>query len=197
MQSASNYMTDPGRLLRLAEAKAPDRQRWGAASSYNAGWAHRGALAAGLVPDGARVLEIGAGTGTFAKLISDRCRYTGADLEPLDPAFIALDLDRDPLPAGPWDAIVLLGVLEYLHNFSEALDRLAAATPMLVLSYCCRTVPRVDNGQMRLNRGWVSALSEEELTLALMQRGFAQNARIPVNQEHDFTQAIFQFKGNQ
>jgi len=194
MAHAQN-LTDPGRLHRLAEAKAPDRERWGSPVSYPAGWAQRSEMAARLVRDGARVLEIGAGTGAFRDFVSGRCRYTGADLAPLDPAFIALDLDRDPLPEGPWDVVVLLGVLEYLHNLPEALDKLAGATPALVMSYCCRTCPREDAAAIYLARGWVNALSEEEVIQAMSQRGFSLRSRIRFEAftGPDFAQAIFEF----
>ncbi len=104
-------------------------------------------MAARLVPDGARVLEIGAGTGAF----------------------------RDHLP--------------------EALDKLAEAASTLVMSYCCRIRPRDDALAAYLARGWVNALSEEEVILAMSRRGLSLGNRIRFEafQGPDFAQIIFEF----
>jgi hypothetical protein len=58
--------------------------------------------------------------GVFRDLVSARTAYVGADLEPLDPATIPLDIDRDELPERTFDYAVLLGVITYLHRPREA-----------------------------------------------------------------------------
>jgi hypothetical protein len=95
----------------IVEAQAPDRQRWGNPLSYKPEWSGRAKYAASLVPDNVSVLEIGVGTGVFRELVKDRTTFVGSDLQPLDTASIALDLDRDPLPDARFDYAVLLGKL--------------------------------------------------------------------------------------
>jgi Capsular polysaccharide synthesis protein/Methyltransferase domain len=158
-----NYFDDAERLARLARSKSPDRQRWGAASSYRPEWAQRAQMAARFIRDGSRVLEIGTGCGTLRALIAHRCRYTGADLEPLDDTTLALDLESDPMPRGPWDTIVLLGVLEYLHYPGEALRKIASATGHIVLSYCCCLDSGQDSLGERGRRGWTNAMTEQNI----------------------------------
>src|SRR5262249_25488737 len=129
----SDVPCDAERLRELMQTKSPDRHRWGSPSSYDPSWAPRGEVAAQFIQDGARVLEIGTGSGTFRKLVASRCQYTGADLEPIDPLTLSCDLDNDPIPRGSWDVIVLLGVLEYLYRPREALEKIANAAAALVL----------------------------------------------------------------
>ena len=186
-----DYFTDPERFERLALAGAPDRQRWGAPSSYKAHWAARGALAAKHIPDGGGILEIGAGTGQFRDLVAARCRYTGADLQPLDDRTLSFDIERDPIPSGPWDVIVLLGVIEYLYDPVAALGKVCASTQSIVFSYC---VPRELGPQPgRRMRGWTNALSERELTDAMSAAGFSRKAREDLNSGDEFDERIFIF----
>jgi SAM-dependent methyltransferase len=103
-----------------ASGERPDRERWGDPVNYRPRWAERSRLAASLVKEGTSVLEIGVGTGVFRDLVSARTAYVGADLEPLDPATIPLDIDRDELPERTFDYAVLLGVITYLHRPREA-----------------------------------------------------------------------------
>jgi hypothetical protein len=186
-----NYLIDPERLERLERAKSPDRQKWGASSSYQADRAGRGASAARHIRDGDRVLEIGTGTGTFRRLVADRCRYTGSDLQPLDEKTLALDIASDPIPPGPWDAAVMLGVLEYLHDPLAALRKVGAAAESLVLSY---SIPRGPNAVPRRHaRGWTNALSEQDLSNAASAAGLSLKIREDLNETDDFQQKIFVF----
>ena len=155
-----------GKILERAAKGQADPDRWGDPASYGGDhWDDRARQAAQLVPDGLRVLEIGVGKGAFKALVKGRCTYTGADLNPLDRESLRLDLETDPLPYGPFDVIVLLGVLEYLHKLDRVTDMLRDAAPSLLISYCC--VPgeaastQVRNA--RLERGWVNHLTAAQV----------------------------------
>jgi hypothetical protein len=186
-----NYFNDPERLKRLEQAKSPDRQKWSAPSSYKAEWAQRSALAARYISDGARVLEIGTGAGTFRQLVANRCRYTGTDLQPLDDKTLALDIENDPIPPGHWDAIVMLGVLEYLYEPLSALAKVGAAAQSVIFSYC---LPRGPDPQVeRGGRGWTNALSEHELVTAMSAGGLFVGACEDFNAADDFEQRVFCF----
>lgn len=183
-----NYFQDPERLARV---ESPDRQRWGAPSSYKPDWAARSTIAAKHVRDGARVLEIGTGSGAFRQLVSDRCHYTGADLQPIDRQTLALNLENDPIPLGPWDMIVLLGVLEYLYDPLGALTKIGAEAKSVLFSYCVPCGP--DALPQRRERGWTNALSEDELMAAMNAMGFTVSARESLNATGDFEQWLFLF----
>lgn len=135
-----------------------DRERWGNPQNYKPAWADRARLAAALVPDGARVLEVGAGAGILRQLLAHRTGYTGTDLQPLDPSLMPLDLDVDPLPAAGYDYAVALGVFGYLHRPEEAARKLCAAARRVIASYCCRkTLPQPERVlAARAERGWVN-----------------------------------------
>ncbi len=184
-----DYCNDPERFARLAESKLPDRLKWGSHSSYRPEWAARGGLAAGFVADGETVLEIGAGIGSFRDLIVSRCPYTGTDLQPVDPAFLRLDLEKDPMPVGRWDVVVMLGVLEYIHDPAAALAKISATTPKLVMSYCCAIGD--DYIDARRRRGWVSDLDEVELARQVTRSGFEIIDAVQFNDAKDFRQNIF------
>lgn len=190
-----NYFEDLERLERLACSRSADRQKWGAAVNYKADWAARSALAAPYVPNGARVFEIGAGVGTFRGLVADRCHYTGADLQPIDERTLVLDIEKDPIPSGPWDVIVMLGVLEYLHDPKAVLIKIGDAARSIVLSYC---IPRDSNPlPQRRARGWMNALSEQDLINAMVAEGLSLRARLDINAAEDFEQKLFVFAGDQ
>jgi SAM-dependent methyltransferase len=124
------------------------------------------ALADGL-PEGARVLEIGAGAGSFAELLSGEpwrgriAEYRFTDVSPtflrkagremaarapgLPFAFQPFDVNRpfeaQGLPAGGFDAIVGVNVLHVARNLPEALARLRtllAPGGRLVLGECLK-----------------------------------------------------------
>jgi SAM-dependent methyltransferase len=171
----------------MAVTPSPDRERWGTKASYKLRWAERGRIAARFIRNGSRVLEIGTGDGSFRRLIEHRCRYTGTDLAPLDDATQPFDLDNDPMPAGSWDTIVLLGVLEYLHRPVEALRKVATVTARIVLSYCqSRSRPE------RRARGWVNALAEREILDAMTSMGFHLSDLVLFAATSDFEQFIFE-----
>ena len=186
-----DYFKDPERFRRLALAKSPDRQKWGASSSYNPDWAARGALAARHIRDGTKVLEIGTGKGSFRDLVAGRCRYTGADLQPLDDTTLALDIEKDPIPPGSWDTIVLLGVIEYLYDPLAAMRKVCAAAETVVLSYC---VPRgIGPHPQRRLRGWTNAWLTQDVAGAMHAAGFALKVQEDVNASDDFEQMLFVF----
>ncbi len=149
-------------------------------------------MAARYVVDAARVLVIGAGTGNFRAQVEHRCQYTGADLQPVSPDILTLNLEVDPLPRGPWDVVVLLGVLEYIHDIHGTLTNIFAAADMVVLSYCCARA--VDVRATRLARGWVSALEEQDLCARAAAAGLLLVHVDSINSTVDFDQKIFVFK---
>jgi len=165
--------------------------RGGALSNHKPDWASRGTLAARHIRDGVRVLEIGTGTGTFRELVADRCHYTGADLQPLDEKTLAFDIENDPIPPGPWDVIVLLGVLEYLYDPLSAQRKVGAAARNIVFSYC---IPLgADPQPHRRARCWTNALSEQDLTNATAAAGLLLRFREDFNAADDFEQKVFCF----
>ena len=104
------------------------------------------AAAVAVVPAGARrVLDLGAGTGALSVLVAERCPE--AELVLLDGAPTMLDQARerlgeratyvvgdlrDPLPDGPWEAIVSALAIHHLADDDKRalLRRVAEALPL-------------------------------------------------------------------
>lgn len=106
------------------------------------GWLYRHRLQLGLdmLPTGgARVLEIGVGSGVLVPTLTRRYReYTGSDLvlreglqdlvsKGCTAEFRSADLLRDDLPEGHFDAIVCFSVLEHIRDVDGAARGLARA----------------------------------------------------------------------
>lgn len=168
-------------------------RRWGDRKSYRPSWDARAEAAARMAPDNASILEIGVGAGAFRALVSHRCRYLGADLAPLDPETLRLDLDRDPLPAGPFDLVVMLGVMEYLRAPDRALRKARASGRSALFSYCCLKAgaDRAQIVRRRRERRWINDWTRDELIAAVERAEWRLAREEPFNEGDDFHQAIF------
>jgi SAM-dependent methyltransferase len=106
-----------------------------------------GRLVASLVPAGSRVLDVGCGNGDLLASLDAksavgidvspnaieqaRARHPGLDLR-------VIDVERDPLPEGPFDVIVLsdtIGALDDIQLALERLHSLLAPEGRLVVTY--------------------------------------------------------------
>jgi len=117
------------------------------------GWLYRHRLQMGLdmLPEGgARVLEVGVGSGVLVPTLTGRYReYTGTDLVlasglselvagGCNAQFLRADLLQEDLPANHYDAIVCFSVLEHIADAAGAargLARVLAPGGTLVCGY--------------------------------------------------------------
>lgn len=85
---------------------------------------------------GDRVLDLGSGLGEIVESLPPGVAYLGVERDPYmvdrcrdrfpGMKFLRADFLEEPLPAGPWDAVLLLAVLEHLARPEELLDRARA-----------------------------------------------------------------------
>lgn len=168
-------------------------------------------LLASAAPAGARVLEIGAGSGAMSLRLRDAgFAVTASDLfresfKPADVPFVAADLDTDfaPALAGRFDAVLALEIIEHLENPRHLLRQLRAILPpggQLVLS-----TPNIANpvsqalflrrGQFQWfgdedyrEHGHITPLSPWQMEKALAECGFALSEEravsCPYRREH-------------
>ncbi len=122
------------RRVAIYDAIAEGRARWAEQNGYYASEVHR--LVGTLVLPQSRVLEIGCGLGDLLASLPSlaahqsvgvdvssrmielaRARHPGLDLR-------VADVERDPLPEGPFDAIVLSDAVGHLDDIETAFERL-------------------------------------------------------------------------
>jgi len=180
----------------VVEAQAPDRQRWGSPLSYKPEWSERATYAASLVPDNVSVLEIGVGTGVFRELVKGRTTFVGCDLQPLDAASIALDLDRDPLPGTRFDYAVLLGVFGYLHKPESAAEKICNSADHVIVSYCCRRADLEPQAvlESRRRRGWVNSFDRTEFVQLFSRPGHELFSSMLINATDEIEEFLMEFR---
>jgi mannosyltransferase OCH1-like enzyme len=184
---------EPERIRELAQLELPDVKRWGAIENYPQGWNPRAHLAADMIDDGVKLLEVGVGAGYLKSITEGRVRYAGVDLAPVIPEVGEFNLESDELPESHYDCIVALGVLEYVHDLRRAVALLAAGSDTLVLSYCFAE-PGFGGEDHRLALGWVNGLSEDELFTLFAQHGFSLKARQDYNNGDGWHQVVFRLE---
>jgi hypothetical protein len=118
------------------------------------------AIAAGKIRS---VSDVGCGDRKLKRLMDERewpiC-YQGFDLVPQNEDVHLLDLNLAP-PPGSSDAVVVLGVSEYLDHVGASLARLTEHAPLLVVSHTVRDGDRFSE-QAQQERGWKNHLSATE-----------------------------------
>ncbi len=104
-----------------------------------------------------------------------RFSYTGYDLLPQSPETRRFDVRSESLPPGH-DVVVMLGVIEYLSDLANALQRLSRCVPHLVLSHVIRQGDTYSPDRLR-ELGWINHLSARELEDLLADCSYAVEAR--------------------
>ena len=129
-------------------------------------------LAAAWLPDDGRIADVGCGPQmVLRRLIDPRIAYVPADIRGWSPEVVVIDLDRVEFPPGRFDAVAMLGVLEFLQRPGAALRRARRASDTLIASY---SHPRKGaSKQSREERGWISSLTENALSTLFARQGWA------------------------
>lgn len=121
------------------------RQQRVAQHHYYSGELRR--LVATLVPQDSRILEVGCGLGDLLASLTG-ARRVGVDVSPRmieiararhpELELRVADVERDPLPEGPFDAIILSDVVGHLDDIQLGLERLSgllAPSGRLIVTY--------------------------------------------------------------
>ena len=161
---------DRARLTeKLIEEGGTDTPRWAQMNSLATQWDSRAAIAAELIGENARVLDIGAGAMTLGTLLGAGCTYQPADVVERRPGCFVVDLNKQEFPPGDYDWITFLGVLEYVHDFEWPLRRAAQSAPRMIVTYCSYI-----GGDIAIRRGmgWVNDIPAAEFQAAIERSGW-------------------------
>ena len=149
---------------RLIREGNSDTERWAKLESLATQWDSRAAMAARYIPAGQRVLDIGAGAMALRGQLATGCSYFPADIVSRGPECQVVDLNKGQFPAGQYDWVTFLGVLEYVHEPVAVLTRARTAAPSAIITYCTMNHGEV---QTRRGMGWVNDYTRSEFEALL------------------------------
>jgi len=155
-------------------ARSSDGPRWADPDAMPSGAEERAAAAASMIAPGSSVLDLGCGAMALRQRLPDGCRYVPADLIARGEDTILVDLNQGQFPAGEFDVVTLLDVVDFLHEPQALLARCRQAAKTLILS--CHPHAGGDKSARR-RHGYFSDLSESELGTALEQAGWRIDMR--------------------
>lgn len=182
---------DPERARRteqLIGRGETDVQRWSNAQNLHSQWDERASLAANRIPEDASVLDVGCGAMALARYLKPGCRYFPADLIDRGNGCQIVDLNKCEFPAGTYDWIAFLGVLEYIHDVEWPLSRARGSAPNLIVTYCTHVGAKPE---LRRGMGWVNDLTQSEFEAALVHAGWEIRSRQEVKRSATNIQMMF------
>jgi len=154
-----------------------DYERWRELASTTGWWnPSRARRVAAVIPDGARVLDLGAGSMVLKNHLKPHCTYIPADIYDRGQGCIVVDLNEFEFPDDRYDWVTMIGLIEYLKDPRWVLTRAGQAAPRIIASY--NPTYAVRNFRPRRNRGWICHLSEEEFVRIVHQAGFKSTTMV-------------------
>lgn len=168
-----------GKALKTSWRKrlgSSDIARWGKSESLSSAWDARTEKLAAMIPQGASVLEFGAGRMALRRYLPSSTAYTPSDLVDRGAGTLVCDLNAKELPPlPPHDVAVFSGVLEYVHDAPRLVAHLAPCVRAIVASYA------VTEGEpsaiTRRNRGWTNDYSADQFEAIFASCGFVCDLR--------------------
>ncbi|MGO9173861.1 MAG: hypothetical protein ACLP7P_18120 [Rhodomicrobium sp.] len=145
--------------------------RWERAENLLAEWDSRTRIIADLIPDGADVIEFGAGRMVLKDMLGEGTRYQPSDIVARSEETLVCDLNRETIMLPKkYSHAVFSGVLEYVRSIPQLLSSISSKVEWVIASYSA--VDRLPDIVQRKKNGWVSHLSEAELLAAFAENGF-------------------------
>lgn len=157
------------RTAALKLAATSDASRWADPANLEDGARERAALAAPHLAGARRLLDLGAGATRLKDHRPAGTTYIPADLVPRTGDSIVIDLNQGDFPAGLFDAVALLEVLEFLHDPLAVMKRAHDAAGRLVLTY---RLSEGGDADARAAAGWFNAFNRSELEAQLAMAGW-------------------------
>lgn len=156
---------------KLMDAKVSDAGRWADIRSLTADTkraGERALLASNYLGTQGRILDLGAGLMSLRAHLPVGCSYRPVDLVRWDAGTVVADFNQGWLPpSDSAETVVVLAVLEYLHDALAFLRGCRAAAPRLVLHY--DTQPDIHSRRVA---GYFNDYNRAELTAVLKAAGW-------------------------
>ncbi len=181
------------RVTALVSDKATDVERWSQADNFNPAWVGRARTAANLVPQNARVLDLGCGQQVFKQVLPDGCTYTPADIKQWTEDVVRIDLNEGLWPEGQWDVVVSLGVLEYIYDIDKYFSGIAERADVAVISYSVPNALTPAAVAARRRTSWLTDFEAHTIVAAAYRCGFLLDRALMLQRTPDFHQILFKF----
>ncbi len=154
------YKKQAKNTLELRKAKISDHERWKQTEELYVDWNQRTEILASMIPQGANIIEFGAGNMALKNYLPPDCSYTPSDIYARTPEILVCDLNENiPFNLTKYDTAVFSGVFEYVYDVEKVFRQLSEIIDNVVLSYACRDISKAN----RLKSGWLSDYSKKEL----------------------------------
>jgi hypothetical protein len=146
-------------------------ERWRRTDTLLSEWDTRTQLIATLIPDGAQIIEFGAGRMVLKSLLGPNCTYQPSDIVDRGHGTLVLDLNVDTisLPRN-YSHAVFSGVLEYVRDIPGLIEKISPQVTTIISSYSSSDA--ISDVFIRRQNGWVSNLSDRELQNAFHCAGY-------------------------
>lgn len=164
----------------LRQAGASDGSRWANWQALEPGALERAEAAAPFIPPGAHLLDLGAGRMALRARLPIGAQYQPADLVAWSADCITVDLNAGPFPAGRYEVVAALGLLEYLHNPAALLTAARNAAYRLIVTY-----PVYDSRlpiTARRGYGWMNDIDLSGFEAMLANAGWRISQRKPLGE---------------
>ena len=150
------------------------KERWSDDASYREAWHSRTVMLYRMIEDAKSILELGAGMCHIVGFLKPWQEYTPSDLVNRDEysrgrKSIVMDFNSDPWEIeGPYDAVLLSGVLEYANDLPALVHNISTVTDTVACSYSDTTNERICQ-----RNGWVNQFTFREFRQLFFDAGYA------------------------
>jgi len=158
----------PQRIRELILNKQTDYDRWSNPESIQKPWVSRTLLAVRKIEGARSVADIGCGGMHVLTHLSPNCKYIPLDIVKRSNETLICDVNKGIWPKVSADAVLALGLLEYIYDFKKFVEAVRNIAPTLVFSYTFSpgdSVPTED--EVRLRMGWLSNFSYDYIVKAV------------------------------
>lgn len=154
--------------------------RWENLGSENtADWKARSSKALMLLENVHSVVDLGCGSMALESLLPPNVTYIPVDVVRRDWRTLVVDLNKKIFPNAPADALLGLGILEYIHDLDWLLSTISTRYGTAVLTY--NPLSKLLNIEQRISHAWVNHFSVTQLEEKFRAAGLLIEKRIQID----------------